>query len=113
MKHPVPSLSLRHLSLFPLLLLIPAAAEAAPSPEDIAWQQEQRQRQREEQLREHMQPAGHVRLDGGETPVADTAAPASGHGAASQPCFPIQRVELIGKIGKLEAIDGRGPVNPA
>ena len=70
MKHPIPSLSLRPLSLFPLLLLIPVAAEAAPSPEDIARQQEQRQRQREEQLREHMQPAGHVRLDGGETPVA-------------------------------------------
>ena len=63
MKYPVPPLSLRHLSLFPLLLLLPAAAEAAPSPEDIARQQEQRQRQREEQLREHMQPAGHVRQE--------------------------------------------------
>ena len=111
MKHPVPSLSLRPLSLFPLLLL-PAVAPAAPSPEDIARQQEQRQRQREEQLREHMQPAGHVRLDGGETPVADPAAP-SGHDATTQPCFPIRRVELIGKIGKLEAIDGRGQANPA
>ena len=89
MKHPVPPLS-----LLPLLLLIPAAAPAAPSPEDIARQQEQRQRQREEQLREHMQPAGHVRLDGGETPVA---APTSGHDAASQPCFPIRRVELTGE----------------
>ena len=94
MKHPIPSLSLRHLSLFPLLLLIPATAPAAPSPEDIARQQEQRQRQREEQLREHMQPAGHVRLDGGETPVA---APTSGHDAATQPCFPIRRVELTGE----------------
>ena len=95
MKHPLPSLSLRPLSLFPLLLLIPAATEAAPSPEDIARQQEQRQRQREEQLREHMQPAGHVRLDGGEPPVADPAAP-SGHDAA-HPCFPIRRVELTGE----------------
>ena len=94
MKHPVPSLSLRPLSLFPLLLLIPVTAPAAPSPEDIARQQEQRQRQREEQLREHMQPAGHVRLDGGETPMA---APTSGHDAASQPCFPIRRVELTGE----------------
>ena len=95
MKHPVPPLSLRPLSLFPLLLLLlPAAAEAAPSPEDIARQQEQRQRQREEQLREHMQPAGHVRLDGGEPPVA---APTSGHDAATQPCFPIRRVELTGE----------------
>ena len=94
MKHPLPPLSLRPLSLFPLLLLLPATAPAAPSPEDIARQQEQRQRQREEQLREHMQPSGHVRLDGGETPVA---APTSGHDAAAQPCFPIRRVELTGE----------------
>ena len=61
MKHPVPPLSLLPLYLFPLLLLIPAAAPTTSSPEDIARQQEQRQR--EEQLRERMQPAGHVRQE--------------------------------------------------
>ena len=61
MKHPSHRCPYAPQSLFPLLLLLPAAAPAAPSPEDIARQQEQRQR--EEQLRERMQPAGHVRQE--------------------------------------------------